>query len=94
MRIDSRISNVLLRTEQIQNRNYEKTVAEAKNVKKNEVIQKTATEKHLKSSETKTERKDIVTPEIMGDKHFKIYSKDGKVAENNVNKVFKLDIRV
>lgn len=94
MRIDSRVNDMLFRTAQIQNRNFEKAVAEAKNVKKNEAAQKTAAEKHLRASEAKTERKDVVNPEIKANEQFKIYSNDGTVEENKVQEASKLDVRV
>lgn len=94
MRIDSRVNDMLFRTAQIQNRNFEKVVAEAKNIKKNEAAQKIAAEKHLRASEANTEKKDVVNPEIKANEQFKIYSNDGTVEENKVQEASKLDVRV
>jgi len=94
MRIENRVNDIPFKSSQAQNKNFEKALAENKNIQENKSVQKVDTGKNIKASEIKSERKDIVNPEVKTNEYFKIYTKDGSFKEFQLQEATKLDVRV
>ena len=94
MRIENRVNDMPFKSSPAQNKNFEKALAENKNIQENKSVQKVDTGKNIKASGIKSERKDIVNPEVKTNEHFKIYTKDGSFKEFQLQEASELDVRV